>query len=119
MKKALVVGIDQYEDCPLSGCCNDADAMEKLLSRNENGALNFSVKKKKNIATKAELKELIVECFSGDAEVALFYYSGHGYIDAIGGYLATPDARNYDYGISLQEILAIVNNSRCRDKVII
>ena len=25
MRKALVVGVDDYEQCPLYGCCNDAD----------------------------------------------------------------------------------------------
>ena len=43
----------------------------------------------------------IEECFSGDADVALFYYSGHGHIDNVGGYLVTPDFTNYDYGVSL------------------
>ena len=25
MRKALIVGIDNYTQCPLHGCCNDAD----------------------------------------------------------------------------------------------
>lgn len=119
MRKALVVGIDQYLRCPLHGCCNDADSVSELLSRNGNDTLNFSVKLKKNVATKANLRQLVEECFSGDADVALFYYSGHGHVDSVGGYLVTPDFTEYDYGVSLQEILTIANKSRCKDKIII
>lgn len=45
MRKALVVGIDDYLDCPLNGCCNDAEAMKDLLANNENGDPNFEVRK--------------------------------------------------------------------------
>ena len=55
MKKALVVGIDNYSQCPLYGCCNDADEMEKILSTNGDGSPNFSVKKYKDVATRGEL----------------------------------------------------------------
>lgn len=119
MRKALVVGIDNYSQCPLRGCCNDADEVAKLLSRNDDGSPNFAVKLQKNISTKAILRKHIEECFSGDADVALFYYSGHGHIDNVGGYLVTPDFTNYDYGVSLQDVLNIANASRCKDKIII
>lgn len=119
MRKALVVGIDNYSQCPLRGCCNDADEVAKLLSCNDDGSPNFAVKLQKNISTKAILRKHIEECFSGDADVALFYYSGHGHIDNVGGYLVTPDLTNYDYGVSLQDVLNIANASRCKDKIII
>lgn len=119
MRKALVVGIDNYSQCPLRGCCNDADEVAKLLSCNDDGSPNFAVKLQKNISTKAILRKHIEECFSGDADVALFYYSGHGHIDNVGGYLVTPNFTNYDYGVSLQDVLNIANASRCKDKIII
>ena len=119
MRKALVVGIDSYKDYPLNGCCNDADAITNILSTHGNGSPNFSVRKYKNINTKAELRKLVDDCFSGDADISLFYYSGHGYIDSIGGYLVTPDATSGDYGLSLQDVLTIANKSKCKDKVII
>lgn len=119
MRKALIVGINNYKQCPLSGCCNDADAIAKLLEENENGSPNFSVKLRKNVMTKADLRQLVEECFSGNADVALFYYSGHGHIDSIGGYLVTPDYTQHDFGVSLQEVLTIANDSRCKDKIVI
>ncbi len=119
MRKALVVGIDEYSQNPLHGCCNDAEAIKKLLSKNENKTPNFSVKLENNVKTKSRLKQLIKECFSGDADVALFYYSGHGYIDSTGGYLVTPDFSEEDYGVSLQDVLTIANESKCKDKIVI
>lgn len=119
MRKALIVGIDNYTQCPLHGCCNDAKHMAQALSCNGDNSPNFSVRLHENVSTKAHLRKLIEECFSGDADVALFYYSGHGHIDNVGGYLVTPDFGAHDYGVSLQEVLNIANDSRCKDKIII
>ena len=119
MRKALVVGIDSYSQCPLTGCCNDADAISSILESHGDTSPNFSVKKEKNVATKAELRNLIETCFSGDADVALFYFSGHGYIDTCGGYLVTPDCSFGDFGVSLQDVLTLANSSKCKDKIII
>ncbi len=118
-RKALVVGIDDYPSYPLSGCCNDAEAIKDLLANNENGNPNFSVWKKENVQTMGELRGLIEQCFEGDADVALFYYSGHGHIDEVGGYLVTPDYSSHNYGVSLSEILSIANKSKCKERVII
>ena len=30
-RKALVVGIDDYQGCPLNGCVNDAEEIKNLL----------------------------------------------------------------------------------------
>ena len=118
-RKALVVGIDNYPSCPLYGCCNDSEAIKDLLSNHENGNPNFAVWKKDNVMTKGELRMLIEKCFEGDSDVALFYYSGHGHIDSVGGYLVTPDFSEYDYGVSLQDVLTIANNSKCKERIII
>lgn len=118
-RKALIVGIDDYKSCPLSGCCNDAQAIADILSSNEDGSANFSIKLKKNVNSKGELRSLIIDCFKGNEDISLFYYSGHGYIDNYGGYLITPDFKQNDYGVSLQDILNIANNSKCREKIII
>lgn len=119
MRKALIVGIDNYTQCPLKGCCNDADAVATLLETNEDGSPNFSVKLEKNVCSKGQLRQLIEDCFSGDSDVALFYYSGHGHIDSVGGYLVTPDFSDYDFGVSLQDILSIANGSQCKEKIIV
>lgn len=119
MKKALIVGINDYPTCPLYACCNDADEMAKILEKNEDGSPNFFIKKEINVLTKSRLLKLINDCFSGDVDTALFYYSGHGYIDSLGGYLVTPDCNEYDMGVSLHDVLSIANNSKCKDRIII
>lgn len=119
MRKALLVGINDYPRSPLKGCINDVNAVEQAISKNGDQSINFSVKKKLDVKTKAELRLAIDECFAGDADIALFYYSGHGYLDSIGGYIVTPDFSNGDYGISMQDLLSIANQSKCRNKVII
>jgi hypothetical protein len=43
MKRALVVGIDDYPRNPLSGCINDAVAVANTLEKNGDGSPNFSV----------------------------------------------------------------------------
>ena len=119
MRKALLVGIDNYIQCPLYGCCNDARAVADALEKNEDGSPNFNIRIEENVQTKGKLGGLIRDCFSGDADIALFYFSGHGYIDAIGGYLVTPDYSENDYGVSLSDILNIANESSCKNKIII
>ena len=119
VRKALVVGIDDYPDNSLNGCCNDSAALKSLLERNGNGNPNFDVRQVNNVKSKAEFRDCIEECFSGNADVALFYYSGHGHIDAIGGYLVTPDCSSGDPGVSLADVLTIANNSKCGERIII
>lgn len=119
MKKALVVGINKYPNSPLSGCINDANEIASMLERNEDRTKNFFVKKALDVQSKGELKGLIHECFSGNDDIALFYFSGHGYIDSIGGYLVTPDFAPNDFGVSMHEILAVVNDSNCKNKIVI
>lgn len=119
MRKALVVGINKYPGSPLSGCINDAEDVERILKRNGDGTVNFSVKKVLDVNTKGELRGLIEDCFSGDADIALFYFSGHGYIDAVGGNIVTPDYSKHDMGVSMHDILSIVNTSKCKSKIVI
>jgi hypothetical protein len=118
MRKALVVGIDEYPDSLLSGCVNDAVAFNELISINGDGSPNFETNLKLNIKTKSDLISGIETLFSGVAEVALLYYAGHG-IDDINGYLVTPDYKTSRYGVSMDEILTIVNSSAISNKIII
>lgn len=62
---------------------------------------------------------MIHELFQGESDTALLYFSGHGYIDDVGGYIVTPDMQPHDVGVSMDEILTIANNSRAKDKIII
>lgn len=82
---ALVIGNDRYETAigPLRNTGNDARAMAKALR-----SLGFSVIEKHNV-TRDELMAALLQ-FRGKlsgAEVALFYYAGHGLSYAGSNYL--------------------------------
>ncbi|MEE9364785.1 MAG: caspase family protein [Cellulophaga sp.] len=125
MRKALIVGIDHYENVsPLFGCVNDAYSIKSVLERNSDGTINFS--SKLEVATNSssaikrkDLKELTKELFKDDSDVAIFYFSGHGYVEKTGGYLITSECSEGDDGFPLTELLQIANESKARNKIII
>ncbi len=122
MRKALIVGINDYPIAPLSGCINDANKLEEVLKRNEDGSRNFDCKKlvaPSQSITKAILKSYVDELFAYQTDVALFYFSGHGTENNLGGYLVTQDTKGYDEGLPMQELLTLANNSKAHEVVII
>jgi hypothetical protein len=124
MKGALLVGIDNYSgSLKLNGCVNDAVELANLLETNETsddvGARNFSVVLKKNTCFRSDLRADIIQLFRSNVNMALFYFSGHGFINERGGFIVTPDFRKYDEGISMDEILTIANYSKIPEKIII
>lgn len=122
MRKALVVGINDYPAVPLRGCVNDANSIASVLATNGDGSPNFSVKlitSPSDSITKPNLRRAIEELFQGPCDIELFYFSGHGFIKSTGGYLVTTDHQRYDEGVSMDDILNLANQSIARDKVII
>lgn len=125
MRKALIVGIDYYQNISqLYGCVNDSYSVKSVLERNSDGTLNFDVmhdtaSNDNQSITRVDLKDKITQLFADDSEVALFYYAGHGYIENNGGYLVTSECRRGDDGLSLDEVLNIANRSRAKNKIII
>lgn len=122
MKKALIVGINAYPTAPLHGCVNDANAIASVLETHGDGSPNFSVKlltSPGDTIGRAELRYSIEKLFEGDCDIALFYFSGHGLVKNTGGYVVTPDAKIYDEGVSMDAILAIANQSKAKNKVIL
>lgn len=119
MKKALVVGINNYPSAPLRGCINDASAFGSIMETNGDGSPNFGIKLLTDVQTKSELKSAIVELFEGASDTALLYFSGHGSLNELGGFIVTPDYSRYDEGVSMDEILTLANKSKAKDKIII
>ncbi|HWH85810.1 MAG TPA: caspase family protein [Pseudomonas sp.] len=126
MRKGLFIGINHYAHIsPLSGCCNDAMAMASVLKTNANGDPNF----KNVVLTSAEdtlgrgkLEDQIRELFSGDCNVALLYFAGHGGFDTDNdeGMLLPQDYRNTKDGIRISDILNwAAKATRIKNKVII
>ncbi|WP_182378699.1 caspase family protein [Nocardioides sp. WS12] len=126
MRKALIVGIDYYENLrSLNGAVNDAYSVKATLERNADGTRNFA---QPNLmtstgggsdVTRAELREAIEQLFKDDAEIALLYFSGHGHIDGIGGYLCASDFATEHDGLSFADVMSYANQSPAKNKVII
>ena len=125
MRKALCVGIDSYKLVgDLHGCVNDANSVKAALERNGDGTLNFDVKlmcatSEASYITRSELKDAIQDLFKSESETAIFYYSGHGSIDILGGYLCTSDIERPDEGLSLNEVMGYVSQSKANNKIVI
>src|SRR6266568_3378296 len=123
-RRALVVGIDNYPGAPLAGCVNDANAVASLLRTHEDGSPNFAVRtitQPTQTITRSTLRSAVSDLFSDhdEADVALFYFSGHGTENNLGGFIVTPDAKQYDEGVSLVDVLTLANKSKARESVII
>ena len=122
MRKALVVGIDYYKHLgSLTGCVNDAYGVKAMLDRHADGSVNFGVRLlagtgTNEIVTKAELKDAVRELLGDDAEIALFYFAGHGYIDDTGGFLCASDCSSGDEGLSLNEVMTWRTNQKRKTK---
>ena len=125
MRKALIVGINYYEHGnSLFGCVDDAHAVKAVLERHGDGTVNFDVQLftgtgPSDMVTRSQIKDYIEKLFSDDAEIALFYFSGHGHIESSGGYLLASDSSRGDEGVSLAEILVLANKSKAKNKIII
>ena len=119
MRKALVVGIDDYPTAPLSGCVNDAIEIASKLETNGDGSPNFAVVRitsNEVHVTSKKLMEALEALFSGDAETVLFYFAGHGVVDPVtnAGYIITRDGEKPNWGVSLHELLSLANKASPR-----
>ena len=122
MRRALVVGIDDYPQAPLGGCLNDAKAVSRILATHGSGSPNFDTRllsSPPDSVTRSGLREAIDKLFATDCDIALLYFSGHGFVRSGDGYIVTKDAKSYDEGISMTNILACANKSSARNRVII
>jgi hypothetical protein len=100
MRKAVVVGIDEYEDAPLRFCVSDATAVAETLELSQYG---FEVERLLNCeANKRAIRDALNRMFASDAELLLFYFAGHGTATDLGGFLDTPGAEAPDDGLPLE-----------------
>lgn len=122
MRRALIIGIDEYATSPLKGCVNDARTIEKLLRNHEDGSPNFDCRLLTAPPFPAErpaIREKIAELFAHEAEMALLYFSGHGAVRGEEGYIVTQDGEKYDEGIAMSEIADSANRSKVQEVVVL
>lgn len=122
MRRALLVGIDEYPNDPLQGCVSDARRVGEVLSRNRDGSPNLDCRyllAPPDTIERRTLAQAVDELFSTEADIAIFYFSGHGAIDVPGGYLMTPDAKTFSDGYSMRDLLTHAIKSPVREIVVI
>jgi uncharacterized caspase-like protein len=109
MRKALVIGINEYPGCPLAGCENDASRITGLLHRHYDDAPNFECQthlSSREQITRDLFRQSLQRLFGDPADAALFYFAGHGSSNR-GGILVTVDYTQHDEGIPMEEVLAL------------
>lgn len=125
MRKALIVGIDEYASISrLYGCVNDANQMRNVLARHSDGSPNFDClvvagSDASQPVRRSNLRAAIEELFAGKNDVSLLYFSGHGYIESTGGYLCAGDTEDGNDGIPLSEIMTFANRSESGHRIVI
>ncbi len=100
---ALVIGNSGYAIAPLSNPRNDADDVAAALQR-----LHFQVTKAKDLD--ARQFDQTIELFEDeakDADVALFFFSGHGVQIDKRGYLAPVDVKAESESSALRELVSV------------
>lgn len=126
MRRALCVGIDEYQGAPLQGCVSDAERVANILNTNHDGSPNFDCRTllapvggPTDLITRAILREEIDNLFKDKTDIALLHFSGHGTFNNLDGYLVTQDAKKYDAGVAMGEILKWANVSKAEEVVIL
>ncbi len=125
MRRALCVGIDDYSFGALAGCVSDADRMSSLLAKHDDDSPNFDCRTLRatvggagDVVGRAELRKAVKELFRDPTDIALLHFSGHGTANDLDGYLVTQDAREYDEGLAMADILKMANDSEAKEVVI-
>lgn len=121
-KAALIVGIDDYPKAPLSGCVNDARAIEELLSANHDGSPGFACETllaprgatpgAAPVVTRSKLRSKLQELLAKHVDMFVFYFSGHGTVTDRGGLLVTQDWEKHDEGVTMAEVVQAANASK-------
>jgi Caspase domain len=125
MRKALIVGIDYYASGELlSGCVKDANRVAAILESHSDGSPNFDVRlvtasSDRDQVSFRRLKDLVVDLFKSDDDIALFYFAGHGHVEATGGYICGTDSQRGDEGLSLGEIMSLAGGSNAKNRIVI
>ncbi|NGY65943.1 caspase family protein [Lentzea sp. NEAU-D13] len=120
MKRALLVGVDHYDHHRnLSGCANDARAIEPLLAFNEDRSRNLRCHSLTETVTRSELRTELKDLLAAGADFALLYFAGHGAQETNDLALMTSDSTSDDLGVRFSEVLALIGNSDVKEVVVI
>jgi len=120
MRRALIIGIDKYQYASdLRGCVKDATAIKKLMERNgdSNASKNYDCKlvtSNEISVSKDHLNEVTKEFFEREAESGFLYFSGHGLLTNLSGYLISQDGKSGRLGLDFRDMLDWANKSKIK-----
>lgn len=123
MKRALIVGINDYPTAPLRGCVSDAKRMDEMLSKNGDNTTNFTTSlltsEKHPVISRKLLGEYLLKLLNEPADRAIFYFSGHGGRNILGSYLVTQDAATPGDGFAFHDLLTLAIQAPIKEITII
>lgn len=122
MKRALIVGIDDYPGATLTGCVADAKDMAVVLERHDGGSLNYSIRlvtSESEQIDRSRLRSLLAELFANSQDPdLLFFFAGHGAQSPWGAELVTQDFTEHSLGVSMNDVITLANNSPAKEVTI-
>ncbi len=123
MKRALLIGIDDYDlFAPLTGCVNDVTATVPLLARNEDDSPNFDCQQLTSATGRADRARILAgieALLAPGADVALLYFAGHGARHEHDVSLVTQDGTRTEAGVSLSTVLGKIQSSAVGEIIVI
>ncbi len=122
MKRALLIGVDEYTNFPtLTGCVSDVLALEPLLSQDEDGSPNFDcqVNASVDVTERDELIEALRSLFAPGADIALLYFAGHGAEIDGDVVICSTDGTTSSPGIPLAQVLGFVQSSSVGEVILL
>lgn len=124
IKRALIVGIDDYPDPvpSLYGSVHDAQEIHARLRKHADGSPNFhcdTMTSDRDRVTHAALMDRIDDLLAPGADRAVLYFAGHGLVGDLGGLLLTQDYTGPHSCVRMSEILRRANDSEVDDVLIV
>lgn len=116
MKRAVVIGIDNYNIDPLDGCVNDANDIDATLSSSDFG---FLVKKLVNEEATRKNCQQAIKWALEKSDFSIIYFAGHGKKADVSSYLLTIDAEDDDDGIEVDWLSKAVERLTTPDQNIL
>lgn len=120
MKRALLIGIDEYANFSnLTGCANDVGAVLPLLSTNDDGSPAFDCQVRTGTVTRDQIVGDLEALLAGGADVALLYFAGHGMGRGNDVVLVAEDGTEPTPGVPISELLGMVSDSPVGEIIVI
>jgi hypothetical protein len=119
VKRALLVGIDQYKIFPqLAGAENDVLALRPLLSHDADNRPNFDCEVLTGQVTRDKLLDQLDALLGGGADVSLLYFAGHGDGSGNDVTLVTWDGTALTPGVAFSDVLTKIARSKVPEVIV-